>query len=124
MLLDPLCDGLLASVNSPTASSKQKSIELHNPSVVTELKYTGSMFVFAKHIRRNLHLIRVAVLSQFKWNFDWEEYVLFMHRFSVHYSGSFVLAIHTNGNVTPAIYCASPTRQVSHLYVHHAAAAH
>ena len=50
---DPLSESLLASVTAPSATSKHKTIELHNPSIVVELKYTGTI--------------------TFKWRFKWEE---------------------------------------------------
>jgi hypothetical protein len=54
-LSDPFSQSLLASATAPSATSKQKTIELHNPSQVLELKYTGTL--------------------SFKWRFQWEEYV-------------------------------------------------
>lgn len=43
--LEPLYDSLLATVTAPSASSKHKTIELHNPSVPVELKHTGTLYV-------------------------------------------------------------------------------
>ncbi|KAI0690208.1 hypothetical protein BC835DRAFT_1365514 [Cytidiella melzeri] len=51
---EPLSGSLLASATAPNATSKVKSIELHNPSHSVELKYTGTM--------------------TFKWRFEWEEH--------------------------------------------------
>ncbi|KAL5531483.1 hypothetical protein ACEPAG_4360 [Sanghuangporus baumii] len=53
-VIDPLSESLLATVTSPSASSKYKTIELHNPSVPVELKYTGTF--------------------SFRWTFKWEEH--------------------------------------------------
>ncbi|KAH8105550.1 hypothetical protein DFH11DRAFT_1644548 [Phellopilus nigrolimitatus] len=53
-LFDPLSGSLLATVTAPSASSKHKTIELHNPSVPIELKYTGTF--------------------TFRWTFSWEEH--------------------------------------------------
>ena len=52
-LLDPLSHSLLASATAPSATSKHKTIELHNPSQVVELKFSGTL--------------------TFKWKFKWEE---------------------------------------------------
>lgn len=49
---DPLSESVLATVTAPSATSKQKLIELHNPSVSIHLNYTG--------------------LLSFKWTFTWE----------------------------------------------------
>ncbi|TCD62376.1 hypothetical protein EIP91_006958 [Steccherinum ochraceum] len=49
---DPHSEGLLASVTAPSATSKHKTIELHHPSQIVELKYTGTL--------------------SFKWRFAWE----------------------------------------------------
>ncbi|KAF7794379.1 hypothetical protein EIP86_005513 [Pleurotus ostreatoroseus] len=51
---DPLSQSLLASATAPHATSKHKTIELHNPSKTVELKYTGTL--------------------TFKWRFQWEEH--------------------------------------------------
>ncbi|GJE90372.1 hypothetical protein PsYK624_065030 [Phanerochaete sordida] len=51
---DPHSQSLLASVAAPSAISKHKTIELHNPSHIVELKYTGTL--------------------TFKWRFAWEEH--------------------------------------------------
>ena len=51
--IDTLSEGLLASVSAPSATSKHKTLQLHNPDSIVELKSTG-------------------VLS-FKWSFKWEE---------------------------------------------------
>ncbi|CAE6417864.1 unnamed protein product [Rhizoctonia solani] len=53
-LFDHLSDSLLATVTAPNATSKNKSIELHNPTIVVELNFTGRL--------------------TFKWNFVWEEH--------------------------------------------------
>ena len=50
--VDPHSGSLLASVTAPSATSKHKTIELHNPSKIVELKYTGTL--------------------SFKWKFAWE----------------------------------------------------
>ena len=44
---------LLATVSAPNVSSKAKTIELHNPTSVVEIKYTGTF--------------------SFRWSFTWEE---------------------------------------------------
>ncbi|TBU30078.1 hypothetical protein BD309DRAFT_990453 [Dichomitus squalens] len=51
---DTLSESLLASVSAPSASSKHKTLQLHNPDSVVELKSTG-------------------VLT-FKWSFKWEDH--------------------------------------------------
>ena len=53
--LDPMSQSLLASVTAPHASSKHKTIELHNPSHIVEFKSTGTL--------------------TFRWSFSWEESV-------------------------------------------------
>lgn len=44
--IDPLSESLLCTVSAPAATSKAKTIELHNPSVPVELKYTGTLCVY------------------------------------------------------------------------------
>lgn len=51
---DPISESLLVSATSPSATSKHKTVELYNPSKVTELKYTGTL--------------------TFRWSFKWEEH--------------------------------------------------
>ncbi|PSR82343.1 hypothetical protein PHLCEN_2v6086, partial [Hermanssonia centrifuga] len=51
---DPLSQSLLATATAPNATSKHKTIELHNPSQIVELKYTGTL--------------------TFKWRFQWEQH--------------------------------------------------
>lgn len=41
--VDPLSESLLASVSAPHATSKTKTVSLHNPSVPVELKFTGML---------------------------------------------------------------------------------
>ncbi|KAF8606033.1 hypothetical protein BDV93DRAFT_543190 [Ceratobasidium sp. AG-I] len=53
-IFDPLSDSLLATVTAPNATSKNKLIELHNPTIKVELNFTGRL--------------------SFKWNFMWEEH--------------------------------------------------
>ncbi|OCB85488.1 hypothetical protein A7U60_g7498 [Sanghuangporus baumii] len=53
-VIDPLSESLLATITAPSASSKHKTIELYNPSVPVELKYTGTF--------------------SFRWTFKWEEH--------------------------------------------------
>lgn len=53
--VDPLSQSLLATATAPSATSKHKTIELHNPSKIVELKFTGTL--------------------TFKWRFQWEECV-------------------------------------------------
>ncbi|EJD07364.1 uncharacterized protein FOMMEDRAFT_164351 [Fomitiporia mediterranea MF3/22] len=53
-LFEPLYESLLATVTAPSATSKHKTVELHNPSVPVELKYTGTF--------------------TFRWSFKWEEH--------------------------------------------------
>jgi hypothetical protein len=50
-----MSQSLLASAAAPHATSKHKTIELHNPSHVVEFKSTGTL--------------------TFKWSFSWEESV-------------------------------------------------
>ncbi|KAI0291875.1 hypothetical protein BC826DRAFT_1021441 [Russula brevipes] len=51
---DPMSQSLLASATAPHASSKHKTIELHNPSHIVEFKSTGTL--------------------TFRWTFSWEEH--------------------------------------------------
>ncbi|PCH44081.1 hypothetical protein WOLCODRAFT_76224 [Wolfiporia cocos MD-104 SS10] len=51
---DPDSGSLLATATAPSATSKHKTVQLHNPDVVVELKYTGTL--------------------TFKWGFKWEEH--------------------------------------------------
>ncbi|PPR01691.1 hypothetical protein CVT24_001519 [Panaeolus cyanescens] len=51
---DFVSESLLATASAPSASSKVKTIELHNPSSVVELKFTGTL--------------------SFRWSFKWEEH--------------------------------------------------
>ncbi|EIN09411.1 hypothetical protein PUNSTDRAFT_85754 [Punctularia strigosozonata HHB-11173 SS5] len=51
-LYEPLSGSLLASATAPSATSKHKTIELFNPTLAVELKYTGSI--------------------SFRWAFQWE----------------------------------------------------
>lgn len=53
-VFDPLSESLLITASAPSASSKAKTLELHNPTSVIELKYTGTI--------------------SFKWGFKWEEH--------------------------------------------------
>ncbi|CUA78125.1 hypothetical protein RSOLAG22IIIB_02743 [Rhizoctonia solani] len=53
-IFDHLSDSLLATVTAQTATSKNKVIELHNPTIMIELNFTGRL--------------------SFKWNFVWEEH--------------------------------------------------
>ncbi|KAI0709639.1 hypothetical protein C8T65DRAFT_727346 [Cerioporus squamosus] len=51
---DPLSEGLLATVTAPSATNKHKTLQLYNPDLVVELKYTGTI--------------------TFKWEFKWEDH--------------------------------------------------
>jgi hypothetical protein len=51
--IDPTSEALLATATAPASGSKHKTLELHNPSLVIELKYTGTLV--------------------FRWSFQWEE---------------------------------------------------
>ncbi|EMD38768.1 hypothetical protein CERSUDRAFT_92805 [Gelatoporia subvermispora B] len=51
---DPVSESLLASATAPSATTKHKTIQLHNPDSVVELRYTGTL--------------------TFKWSFKWEEH--------------------------------------------------
>ncbi|TDL23806.1 hypothetical protein BD410DRAFT_151248 [Rickenella mellea] len=51
---DPLSESLLATATAPSATSKAKTVELHNPSVPVELKFTGTI--------------------SFRWSFKWEDH--------------------------------------------------
>ncbi|CCL98557.1 uncharacterized protein FIBRA_00557 [Fibroporia radiculosa] len=53
-LHDPTADTVLATATAPSAVSKHKTLQLHNPDAVIELKYTGTL--------------------SFKWTFKWEEH--------------------------------------------------
>ena len=51
--IDAHSDGLLATLRAnPVTANKKRMIELHNPSALVDLNFTGSM--------------------SFKWQFDWE----------------------------------------------------
>ena len=50
---DPMSESLLISASAPAATSKFKTLELYNPNIVVELKYTGTL--------------------SFRWGFKWEE---------------------------------------------------
>lgn len=51
---DPLSQSLLITASAPSATSKTKVLQLHNPSAAVELKYTGRI--------------------SFRWGFKWEEH--------------------------------------------------
>ncbi|KAG5337242.1 hypothetical protein E4T56_gene12529 [Termitomyces sp. T112] len=51
---DPISQSLLISATSPNATSKTKILELYNPTILVELKYTGTL--------------------SFRWSFNWEEH--------------------------------------------------
>ncbi|KAF8647714.1 hypothetical protein AX16_006550 [Volvariella volvacea WC 439] len=51
---DPMTEALLITATAPSASSKTKTLELCNPTMVVELKYTGTI--------------------SFRWGFKWEEH--------------------------------------------------
>ena len=53
MPTDPLSEGLLVTVSAPGPTSKHKTLQLYNPDLIVELKYTGTI--------------------SFKWGFKWEE---------------------------------------------------
>jgi len=53
-LYDPHSESLLATVSATAPTSKQKTIELHNPSAAIQFSFTGKI--------------------SFKWNFDWEDH--------------------------------------------------
>ncbi|QRV88898.1 hypothetical protein RhiJN_16916 [Ceratobasidium sp. AG-Ba] len=53
-IFDPLSDSLLATVTAANATSKNKVIELHNPTIKIELNFTGRL--------------------SFKWEFKWEDH--------------------------------------------------
>lgn len=53
IVADPLSGSVLATATAPHATSKHKTLQLHNPEAVVELKYTGTL--------------------TFKWGFKWEE---------------------------------------------------
>ena len=55
MPTDPLSEGLLVTVSAPGPTSKHKTLQLYNPDLIVELKYTGTI--------------------SFKWGFKWEECV-------------------------------------------------
>ncbi|KAI0259357.1 hypothetical protein BC834DRAFT_974329 [Gloeopeniophorella convolvens] len=54
-LFDPMSQAMLASATAPSPTSKHKTIELHNPTHIVELKSIGTL--------------------TFKWSFTWEEHV-------------------------------------------------
>ncbi|KAG6891230.1 hypothetical protein C0995_008482 [Termitomyces sp. Mi166 len=51
---DPISQSLLITATSPNATSKAKILELYNPTILVELKYTGTL--------------------SFRWGFKWEEH--------------------------------------------------
>ncbi|KAF9462900.1 hypothetical protein BDZ94DRAFT_1164867 [Collybia nuda] len=51
---DPLSESLLITATAPTATSKYKTLELCNPTIIVELKYTGTL--------------------SFRWSFKWEDH--------------------------------------------------
>ncbi|KAJ7209600.1 hypothetical protein GGX14DRAFT_630940 [Mycena pura] len=51
---DPPSEALLITATGPSATSKVKVLQLHNPSSMVELKYTGTL--------------------SFRWSFKWEEH--------------------------------------------------
>ncbi|TFK39976.1 hypothetical protein BDQ12DRAFT_681557 [Crucibulum laeve] len=51
---DPMSEALLITASAPSTTSKVKILELHNPTSVVELKYTGTL--------------------SFRWAFKWEEH--------------------------------------------------
>ncbi|KAL7280938.1 hypothetical protein ACG7TL_005887 [Trametes sanguinea] len=53
-VFDPLSESVLATVTAPSPTSKHKTIQLYNPDLIVELKYTGTI--------------------HFKWGFKWEEH--------------------------------------------------
>ena len=58
--LDPISGSILISVTAPNAVSRQKTLELFNPSIIVELKDIGKV--------------------SFRWSFKWEEYVSLLVR--------------------------------------------
>ncbi|KAI0351868.1 hypothetical protein OH77DRAFT_1438977 [Trametes cingulata] len=52
-MIDPLSGSVLATVTAPSPTSKHKTLQLYNPDIVVELKYTGTI--------------------TFRWAFKWEE---------------------------------------------------
>jgi hypothetical protein len=51
---DPMSESLLITASAPSATSKHKTLELYNPTLALELKYTGTL--------------------TFRWGFKWEEH--------------------------------------------------
>ncbi|KAG6857431.1 hypothetical protein H0H87_003498 [Tephrocybe sp. NHM501043] len=51
---DPISQSLLITASAPMATSKAKTLELYNPTILVDLKYTGTL--------------------SFRWNFKWEEH--------------------------------------------------
>ncbi|EDR14637.1 uncharacterized protein LACBIDRAFT_305473 [Laccaria bicolor S238N-H82] len=51
---DPMSESLLITASAPSATSKAKILELCNPTLVVEIKYTGTL--------------------SFKWGFKWEDH--------------------------------------------------
>ncbi|KAG6837359.1 hypothetical protein H0H93_010961 [Arthromyces matolae] len=52
--IDPIAQSLLITVTAPNAASKAKTLELYNPTIQVDLKYTGTL--------------------SFRWGFKWEEH--------------------------------------------------
>ncbi|KAG6910197.1 hypothetical protein DXG01_012332 [Tephrocybe rancida] len=51
---DPTSQSLLITATAPMATSKAKTLELYNPTILVDLKFTGTL--------------------SFRWNFKWEEH--------------------------------------------------
>ncbi|KAG6852805.1 hypothetical protein C0991_009081 [Blastosporella zonata] len=51
---DPTSQSLLITASAPMATSKAKTLELYNPTILVDLKYTGTL--------------------SFRWNFKWEDH--------------------------------------------------
>ncbi|KAG5647919.1 hypothetical protein DXG03_007843 [Asterophora parasitica] len=51
---DPISQSLLITATSPTVTGKAKTLELYNPTILVDLKYTGTL--------------------SFRWGFKWEEH--------------------------------------------------
>jgi len=51
---DPMSESLLATATAPSASSKTKTIELYNPTILVEMRHTGTL--------------------SFRWSFKWEDH--------------------------------------------------
>jgi hypothetical protein len=83
----PMSQSMLASATAPHASSKHKTIELHNPTQVVEFKSTGTLvhkwcFNWEESVRRFLCVFstRIAHVLGYRHVFEWKREECFLIR--------------------------------------------